>query len=87
MESWQHGGHCMSGRSRVADGIVVDAAAALADPEFVGALIVVLPADPLVSQDPAAKARQPVSHDPASWPPAYPPGSWIYVSFSWWVQR
>jgi hypothetical protein len=72
----------MSARSRGADGIVGDAAAALADPEFVGAFIVVLPRDPLVSQDPAAKARQPFSHDPSSWPPAYPPGSWIYVSFS-----
>jgi len=58
----------------VADGIVVNAAAALTDPEFVGAFIVVLPHDPVVSHDPAAKARQPVSHHPASWPPAYPPG-------------
>jgi hypothetical protein len=66
----------------VADGIVVDAAAALADPEFVGAFIVVLPSDPPVSHDPAAEARKPVSHHPASGPPAYPPGSWIYVSFS-----
>jgi hypothetical protein len=66
----------------VADGIVVDAAAASADPEFVGVSIVVLPSDPLVSQDPAAKARQPSSHDPASWHPVYPPGSWIDVSVS-----
>jgi hypothetical protein len=65
----------------VADGIVVNAAAALADPEFVGASIVVLPSDPPVSHDPAAIARQTVSHDPASWPPAYPPESWICVSF------
>jgi len=35
----------MSAISRVADGIVVDAAAALADPEFVGASIVVVPSD------------------------------------------
>jgi len=72
----------MSARSRVADGIVVDAAAALANPEFVGASIVVLPSDPLVSQDPAAKARQPFSHDPASWPSAYPPGPGFTLFFS-----
>jgi hypothetical protein len=52
----------------VAHGIVADAAAALANPKFVGASVVVLPRDPVVSQDPAAKARQPFGHDPASLP-------------------
>jgi hypothetical protein len=66
----------------VAHGIVADAAAALANPKFVGASVVVLPRDPVVSQNPAAKARQPFGHDPASLPSSLSAGSWIWVSFS-----